>query len=396
MTMAQTAATRAADSAIFSLPAAEARERLAAIVDSCDDAIISKTLDGVITAWNGGAEKIFGYVSSEVVGKPMLMLFPADRADEESDILRRIGQGKNVDTFETVRIRKDGSSIDVSVTISPIRDERGIVIGASKIARDITARKQAEKRLAQQAEELTRRMAELARSNADLEQFAYVASHDLQEPLRMVTAYTQLLAERYRGKLDANADRFMGYAIEGAQRMQVLIQDLLAFSRVGKQDLYRQKVDCGSVMKDVLRALAPSVAESAAVVSYGVLPVLWADRTLLAQVFQNLIGNAIKFRRQMPPVITVTAESNPREWRFRVSDNGIGIAAEHAENIFAVFQRLHARSEYPGNGIGLSICKKIVERYGGRIWVKSEIGIGSTFVFTIPSHDHGTKEVSKA
>jgi signal transduction histidine kinase len=124
--------------------------------------------------------------------------------------------------------------------------------------------------------------------------------------------------------------------------------------------------------------------------------VLWADRTLLAQVFQNLIGNAIKFRRQMPPVITVTAESNPREWRFRVSDNGIGIAAEHAENIFAVFQRLHARSEYPGNGIGLSICKKIVERYGGRIWVKSEIGIGSTFVFTIPSHDHGTKEVSKA
>jgi signal transduction histidine kinase len=245
-----------------------------------------------------------------------------------------------------------------------------------------------EKRLRQlrrQAEEsLARKAVELERSNADLEQFAYVASHDLQEPLRMVAAYTQLLAERYQGKLDADADKFIGYAREGAVRMQVLIQDLLAFSRVGRKEKPFTSVDCNAVMRDVLVVLAQTITESGATVTFSSLPEVWADNTQMVQVFQNLIGNAIKFRGKEPSVVSVQAERRNQEWLFSVADNGIGIAPENAEQIFAVFQRLHSRSEYPGNGIGLAICKKIVERYGGKIWVESQSGCGSTFKFTMP------------
>jgi len=244
-----------------------------------------------------------------------------------------------------------------------------------------------QRQLRQQVEEdLALKVDELARSNADLEQFAYVASHDLQEPLRMVTAYTQLLGERYRGQLDDNADKFIGYASEGAQRMQVLIQDLLAFSRVGRNGTGSGRVDCNAVVEEVLQTLAPTIQESGAVVNHAGLPVVWAERTQMAQVFQNLIGNAIKFRGKEPPVVSVQAEKTTQRWLFSVSDNGIGIAPEYAENIFVVFQRLHARTEYPGNGIGLAICKKIVERNGGKIWVESQAGSGSSFKFTMPLH----------
>jgi signal transduction histidine kinase len=235
-------------------------------------------------------------------------------------------------------------------------------------------------------QDLARKVDELARSNADLEQFAYVASHDLQEPLRMVTAYTQLLGERYRGKLDENADKYIGYASEGAQRMQVLIQDLLAFSRVGRNGVTHGNVDCNAVMIDVLQTLASTVQESGAVVTHAELPTVWADRTQMTQVFQNLIQNAIKFRGKQAPVVSVQAEKAGLRWQFSISDNGIGIAPEYAENIFVVFQRLHARAEYPGNGIGLAICKKIVERNGGKIWVESQPGSGACFKFTLPCH----------
>jgi signal transduction histidine kinase len=254
-------------------------------------------------------------------------------------------------------------------------------------------REKQERSLRHQVEEdLARKVDELARSNADLEQFAYVASHDLQEPLRMVTAYTQLLGERYRGKLDENADKYIGYASEGAQRMQVLIQDLLAFSRVGRNGYTHGSVDCNVVMAEVLQTLATAIQESGAVVTHAQLPSVWADRTQVAQVFQNLIGNAIKFRGKEPPVISVQGEKTALRWQFSVRDNGIGIAPEFAENIFVVFQRLHARTEYPGNGIGLAICKKIVERNGGKIWVESQPGSGSSFKFTLPQHGPEGKE----
>ena len=241
-------------------------------------------------------------------------------------------------------------------------------------------------RLRRQAEEdLARKAGELARSNADLEQFAYIASHDLQEPLRMVAAYTQLLAERYKGRLDAEADKFIGYASEGALRMQTLIQDLLAFSRVGRKESARESVDCNAVWDEVLQNLGPAIQESGAAVTRSPLPVVWADRSQLAQLLQNLIGNAIKFHGNDPPAIVVQAEKDGDHWLFSVSDNGIGIAPDQAERIFVVFQRLHARTEYPGNGIGLAICKKIVEHWGGQIWVESREAQGSIFKFTLPA-----------
>jgi signal transduction histidine kinase len=225
---------------------------------------------------------------------------------------------------------------------------------------------------------------ELARSNRDLEQFAYVASHDLQEPLRMVATYTELLAERYQGKLDANADKYIHYAMDGARRMQKLVHDLLAFSRVGRQGLAIESADCNVVLQATLLNLEATVRESGALVEYAQLPVVMADSSQLIQVLQNLIANAIKFRGVAPPLIRVSAEALAKDWVFSVADNGMGIAPDQVDNVFVIFRRLHTRAEYPGNGIGLSICKKIIEQHGGRIWVESGLGQGSTFRFTLP------------
>jgi signal transduction histidine kinase len=246
-------------------------------------------------------------------------------------------------------------------------------------------RKQAE-------EDLVRKADELARSNQELEQFAYVASHDLQEPLRMVAAYTQLLAERYKGKLDDQADKYIHYAVDGATRMQALIQDLLALSRAGRQELHLQAIDSNSVVRQAFSNLQAAIQESGAVVNCGPLPEIMADGPRLVQVFQNLIGNGIKFRGSAPPAIEISAEKKNAEWVFSVTDHGIGIAAEHLENIFVIFKRLHTREEYAGNGIGLSISKKIVERHGGRIWVESQAGHGSSFKFTLPAENSGREQ----
>jgi signal transduction histidine kinase len=234
-------------------------------------------------------------------------------------------------------------------------------------------------------ESLARKVEELARSNCDLEQFAYVASHDLQEPLRMVAAYTQLLAERYRGKLDDQADKYIRYAVDGAARMQSLIQDLLAFSRVGRQELAVASTDCNQLVERTIENLRAAILESGAVVTHGPLPLLVASGSQLQQVFQNLIGNAIKFRGAETPVIDISAEKQGTDWVFSVADNGIGISGEHAENIFIIFNRLHTRIEYPGNGIGLSICKKIIERHRGRIKALPREGGGTIFEFTLPA-----------
>jgi len=232
---------------------------------------------------------------------------------------------------------------------------------------------------------LSQKVDELNRSNRELEQFAYVASHDLQEPLRMVAAYTQLLAERYRGRLDEKADQYLGYASEGALRMQSLIQDLLTFARIDRNGVTRSAVDCDSVLKEVRLNLSSTIQEIGAEIVAEPLPLIWADRSQLVHLFQNLVGNAIKFHAQRAPSVFIEAEKQGDFWLFKVADKGIGIAPEHMESIFAVFQRLHTRSEYPGNGIGLAVCKKIVEYYGGRIWVESQVGRGSTFKFTLPA-----------
>ena len=238
-------------------------------------------------------------------------------------------------------------------------------------------RKRSEQSLAEKVEEL-------ARSNRDLEQFASVASHDLQEPLRMVAAYTQLLSERYRGKMDANADKYMGYVVEGALRMQAMIRDLLAFSRVGR-DAKPGNADSNIALASALLNLQAVTEESGARITHDLLPTIAADPTQLIQLFQNLIGNAIKFRGKEKPAINISVEKQGEAWTFSVADNGIGIAPEHRDVIFVIFQRLNSREEYAGNGLGLAICQKIVEQNGGKLWVESEPGLGSTFRFTLPA-----------
>ncbi len=230
--------------------------------------------------------------------------------------------------------------------------------------------------------------AELKQSNTELEQFAYIASHDLQEPLRMVTSFTKLLEQRYSGQLDADADQIINFAVDGATRMQVLIEDLLTYSRVGTRGKAFEPTDCEAVFETALSNLGLLVKENSASVKKSPLPTVIADGRQLVQLFQNLIGNAIKYRSEQPPEIYVGAEYQASRWLFWVWDNGIGIDPKHAEKIFRVFQRLHSRQQYPGTGIGLAICQKIVERHGGHIWVKSEPGNGSTFYFTIPNREY--------
>jgi light-regulated signal transduction histidine kinase (bacteriophytochrome) len=251
-----------------------------------------------------------------------------------------------------------------------------------QLQQEIAVRQQAEAVLAQRSQELVR-------SNAELEQMAYVASHDLQEPLRMVTSYLQLLEQRYSGQLDADAHEFIGFAVDGAKRMQALIGDLLAYSRLGTTAKPLQPTDCAAVIDTALHSLRMAIEESGAQIRRGALPVVMGDAAQLTQLFQNLIANAIKFRGGQAPQIAVRAEPEDGFWRFEVQDNGIGIAPEYFGRIFVMFQRLHNRSTYPGTGIGLAICKKIVERHGGRIWVESAPEPGAVFKFTLPRETEG-------
>ena len=280
--------------------------------------------------------------------------------------------------LEHKMIYVDGEVGYIAIRFFVIKDDNGRTVKTYGVNQDITDRKRAEEALRVKTEEL-------ARSNRELEQFAYVASHDLQEPLRMVTSYVQLLARRYKGKLDSDADEFIAFAENGAIRMWRLINDLLTYSRVGAWGKELEPVDCETVLNQSLDNLKVAIEENGAVVTHDPLPTVMADHPQLVQLFQNLIGNAIKFRGSEPPRIHVSASRNGNGWTFSVCDNGIGIAPEYAKRIFVIFQRLHSRKEYPGTGIGLAICQKIVERHGGRIWVESEVGKGATFYFILPT-----------
>jgi PAS domain S-box-containing protein len=611
----------------------QAQARLAAIVTSSNDAILSKTLEGIITTWNGAAERMFGYTAEEIIGQPILRLIPAELHAEEDRILKQIRAGERIEHYETVRITKHGRRIPVSLTISPIKNSAGEIIGASKIARDITERKQAEetRRVSEEryrilfdlgpvavyscdvsgvildfnrraaelwgrepkagdtderfcgshqmyrpdgtfmphhlcpmaevlsgtipeardmevqiarpdgsrvtvivnirvlknefgeitgaincfvditerqraqeeirtagerfrfmadampqkmftataggavnyvnkqwleftgasfdeirdggwirfvhpddAEESQRRWhhcvetkesfelvhrfrradgvyhwhlsrahamrnergesslwigsntdihdeketaKKLERTTDDLKHFAFAASHDLQEPLRMVASYTQLLSREYKGNLDENADKYIAFAVEGAQRMEALLKGMREYWQASeREEDQRAAVDCNEVLNTALLNLRESIATSEAVVSHDSLPTVWAEEGLLVQVFQNLVGNAIKYRGEKPPQVHISAARNAQEWVFSVRDNGIGIDPRFAERVFAMFNRLNG-SKYPGSGIGLALCRKVVERLGGRIWVESTPGQGADFRFTIPAKE---------
>lgn len=356
------------------------------ILEAVSEARLIVDRTGHIVFVNRLTEAWFGYPREELIGQTVEVLVPerhrGAHAEHRASFIyqprpRPMGAG-----LELYARRKDGSEFPVDISLWPLEREGGLFILVA--VRDMTEHKRLQAQLAGEHHELEKMVAELKRSNAELEQFAYVASHDLQEPLRMVTSYTQLLAKRYHGKLDADADEFIRYAVDGATRMQRLIRDLLTYSRVTTKGEVFERVDCKELLKGVLSNLRLAVEESRAVVTQGALPIVMADGAQLGQLLQNLIGNAIKFRSEEAPWVHVSAEHRNNEWLFSVRDNGIGIDPQYTERIFIIFQRLHNREEYPGTGIGLAVCKKIVERHGGHMWVKSELGKGATFYFTLP------------
>ena len=353
--------------------------RYRGLLEAAPDGMVVVNQHGEIVLLNAQSENQFGYRRDELIGQRVTNIIPdgfaerliADGARTAAEALaQQIGTG-----IELTGRRKDESEFPIEIMLSPLESDQGILVTAA--IRDITVRKNAELNLIQKVEDLNR-------SNEELEQFAYVASHDLQEPLRMVASYTQLLSRRYKGTLDADADEFIAFAVDGANRMQRLIQDLLAFSRVGKRKLELFDLPSDRALRQALLNLSGAIKQSGALVTNGLLPEVKADEVQLTQLFQNLIGNAIKYHSSGVPHIHISAARNGLPmWTFSVRDDGLGIDSQFFEKIFGMFQRLHKRDEFEGTGMGLAICKKIVERHGGSISVESKPGAGSTFHFTL-------------
>ncbi len=341
-----------------------------------DGILILDAETGMVVDVNPFLIKLLGFSHEQFLGKKVWELgFFKDIVANQANFAEL--QQKEYMRYENKPLQtSDGRQVEVEF-ISNV-----YLIGKKKViqcnVRDISERKQIERQLASA-------MATVQRSNKDLEQFAYVASHDLQEPLRMVSSYTQLLAERYGDQLDEKAKKYIDYAVDGAIRMQRLINDLLTYSRINTQGVIPKLTDSHSVLGEALRNLSAAIEENRAIVTNDDLPVVRADASQLMQVFQNLISNAIKFRRaDDAPRIHVSVKNLGHEWCFSVKDNGIGIDSKYAGKVFVIFQRLHTSQEYPGTGIGLAMCKRVVERHGGRIWFESELDKGSTFYFTLP------------
>jgi PAS domain S-box-containing protein len=350
---------------------------LDSVVEGTTDLIYIRDLENRFTFANSACARIFGRSVTEVVGRSMRELLPNASYDAVAQSDQDIVHAGTTCTIEEVA-EIDGITRLFLTTKGPYRDADQKIIGTIGISREITERKRAENHL-------VKTVGELKRSNDELQQFAYVASHDLQEPLRMVASYTQLLAKRYKGRLDSDADEFIAYAVDGSNRMQRLIQDLLAYSRAGTNGKALHEISSEKALKEALTNLRATIEESGAVVTHDALPSITTDDAQLAQLFQNLVGNAIKYRSAEVPRVHVSATKNGgKEWVFSVRDNGLGIDPQYFERIFILFQRLHGRKDFKGTGIGLAICKKIVERLGGRIWVESQPKKGSTFYFALP------------
>jgi len=358
-------------------PTGELTPSLPQVVEVLPGALLALDDRGVVRYASARVTPLVGYSREEVLGQPLARLFAAPSQDRVSQMLARVHGTRTTDRVELSARHRTGTEVlvEVSVDWSPTPAPGAFAV----FLRDLSERTEL-------VEALAVRAAELARSNRDLEQFAYVASHDLQEPLRMVGSYTQLLSQRYHGQIDAEADEYLGYAHDGVIRMRELIDDLLAFARVGTRAEPFVRIRSEEVVDQALDNLEAAIATQKGHADHGPLPEILGDRTQLVQLFQNLMGNALKFRGPADPVVRVEAVRSGGEWIFSVRDNGIGIPPEYQEKIFGMFQRLHGRGEYPGTGIGLAICKRVVERHGGRIWVEStgRQGEGTRFCFTFP------------
>ena len=350
------------------------------LLEAAPDAMIMADGHGRIQLLNAAAERTFGYPRESLLQRPIQDLVPHGLHVQDVDSRAEFEQSRATPPTgadrEQMAVHQNGSTFPVEVNLSPLDTQDGFLVIAA--IRDISDRKDTEQALRTYRHELER-------SNAELQQFAYVASHDLQEPLRMVSSYTQLLARRYQGKLDEDADEFISYAVDGASRMQRLINDLLSYSRLGSKEIQLEDIDMGEVVQKALESLRHTIESTGAEITYENLPRVQADGKQMQQLLQNLISNALKFRSVDAPRIRIEAQCKASHWLFHIRDNGIGIEPKYFGRLFVIFQRLHGQGQYSGTGIGLALCKKIVERHDGRIWVESEPPTsGSTFFFTIP------------
>jgi PAS domain S-box-containing protein len=350
----------------------ESEEKFSTAFNTSPNAItITRLSDGKIIEGNESSYRLFGYNPEEVIGKTTTELGIWADPNDRIKLVKEIRSKGVVENMELVLKKENGTEFPVIFSAALITISGQECFLSSFL--DLTERKRAEENL--------------KRSNAELQQFAYVASHDLQEPLRMVTSYLDLLNHKYGDRLEPKAKEYMAYAVDGADRMRELVNDLLSYSRVDSKPMKLEVVDLNTVVDEVAKDLHVSINDTKAEMFVDALPTIVADRTKIKQVFQNLLSNAVKFHDDAPAIVTISARRLGREWQFAVKDNGIGIDSKFQDKIFEMFQRLHTKEEYAGTGIGLAISKKIVEKHGGRIWVESEPGKGSTFYFTIPTYD---------
>ena len=372
----------------------QARDWLQTTIGSIGDGVIATDALGNVTLLNRVSESLTGWTQEDAVGLPLEQIFSIGNEETgavvENPVSKVLREGRIVGLANHTRLTsRDGRQIPIDDSAAPIRDSAGKIVGVVLVFRDITERRKAEIRDKESAAALSKHAELLARNNADLEQFAYAASHDLQEPLRMITNYSQLLLRGYRGSLDDQAGLCVNYITQGAKRMRELLADLLSYTQLGAEgERPAETIDLSSVYEKVIQNLKAAVEESGAVVTSDRLPFAPGHETHFIQLLQNLIGNSIKYRSAGPPHIHVAAEKQDGHWRLAVTDNGIGIPPAYHQQIFRVFKRLHG-TQIPGTGIGLAICQRVVERNGGRIWVESEPNRGATFYFTLPVHGEG-------
>jgi PAS domain S-box-containing protein len=372
----------------------KAEQKFRILLEVAPDAMVMCRQDGEIVMVNTQTELLFRCGRDKLISSNIRSLVPGWRFGEPAawdGTVKPVKLHPNDLGRELQAVREDGSTFPVEIGFSPLQTEEGIVITST--IRDISERKKTEEQIRRLNVTLEERVLErteaLMKSNEELQQFAYIASHDLQEPLRTVSIFAQLLAKRYKGQLQGEADQFIKYIVESSERMERLIHDLLDFSRVDVRGTdYFVRLNCGQVLDDAIRNLHSLIEENGAVVTQDPLPVLMGDPVQLTRLFQNLLGNSIRFRGEAPPRIHIAAQDRAGEWVISVRDNGIGIEPEYAEKVFGIFKCLHSRDQYPGSGMGLAICRKIVSRHQGRIWVESELGNGATFLFTLPGAAH--------